>query len=191
MNPSLYKEVAVQRGFTYRYYHSPPAEGKPTLLFVHGFPSTAYDWHRQVAYLQPLGYGILAPDLLGAGGTAKPLDYKAFRMNAMAHDVMDILAAEGVQKVVGISHDWFAFVRIYLHDEHTVAHILSLQGIPAVVAPSGIVPGVVPGVCMDRGSVQRARDVPFRTRGADGVLEGEARIRILFVLGVLLERRCA
>ncbi|EIW56049.1 alpha/beta-hydrolase [Trametes versicolor FP-101664 SS1] len=106
MDPALYKEVAVQRGFTYRYYHSPPAQGKPTLLFVHGFPSTAYDWHKQVAYFQPLGYGILAPDLLGAGGTAKPLDFNAFRMNAMARDVMDILAAEGVQKVVGISHDW-------------------------------------------------------------------------------------
>lgn len=106
MEPSLYKELLVQRGLTYRYYWSPPARGKPTLLLLHGFPSTAYDWHKQVAYFEPLGYGILAPDLLGAGGTAKPLDAQAFRMNAMARDVMDILAAEGLNKVVGISHDW-------------------------------------------------------------------------------------
>lgn len=115
MDTSLYKELVVQRGLPYRYYWSPPtAAGKPTLLFVHGFPSTAYDWHKQVAYFRPLSYGIIAPDLLGAGGTAKPLDFNAFRMNAMARDVMDILAAEGVYKVVGVSHDWFAFVRIYI-----------------------------------------------------------------------------
>ncbi|OJT10980.1 Bifunctional epoxide hydrolase 2 [Trametes pubescens] len=106
MDPSHHKEHVVGRGLTYRYYWSPPAQGKPTFLFVHGFPSTAYDWHKQVAYFQPLGYGIIAPDLLGAGGTAKLLDFKAFRMNAMAHDVMDILVAEGLDKVIGISHDW-------------------------------------------------------------------------------------
>lgn len=106
MDPALYKDLVVQRGLNYRYYRSPAAEGKPTLLFLHGFPSTAYDWHKQIAYFQPLGYGIIAPDLLGAGGTAKPLDAQAFRMNAMARDVMDILAAEGVDKVIGISHDW-------------------------------------------------------------------------------------
>ncbi|OJT10992.1 Bifunctional epoxide hydrolase 2 [Trametes pubescens] len=106
MDPSLYKELLVQRGLIYRYYWSPPAQGKPTLLFLHGFPSTAYDWHKQVAYFQPLGYGVLAPDLLGAGGTAKPLEAETFRMNAMARDIMDVLAAEGIDKVVGISHDW-------------------------------------------------------------------------------------
>lgn len=106
MDPSLYKDLTVQRGLKYRYYASPAAAGKPTLLFLHGFPSTSFDWHRQVSYLQPLGYGIVAPDLLGAGGTAKPLDVQAFRANAMARDIMDILAAEGVGKVIAVAHDW-------------------------------------------------------------------------------------
>ncbi|EIW57936.1 alpha/beta-hydrolase [Trametes versicolor FP-101664 SS1] len=106
MDAALYKELLVQRGLTYRYYQSPSTHGKPTLVFLHGFPSTAADWQKQVAYFQPLGYGILAPDLLGAGGTAKPLDPKSFRLNDMARDVMDILAAEGIDKVIGIGHDW-------------------------------------------------------------------------------------
>lgn len=107
MDAALYKELSVQRGLTYCYYRSPSTRGKPTLLLLHGFPSTATDWQKQVAYFQPLGYGIIAPDLLGAGGTAKPLDPKSFRLNDMARDVMDILAAEGVDKVIGVGHDWY------------------------------------------------------------------------------------
>ena len=73
MDTSLYKDVKVSRGFNYHYYFSPPVSGKPTLLFLHGFPSTLQDWARQIRYFQPKGYGILAPDMLGAGGTSKPL----------------------------------------------------------------------------------------------------------------------
>lgn len=106
MDAAHYKELSVQRGLTYRYYRSPSTNGKPTLLFLHGFPSTAADWQKQVAYFHLLGYGILTPDLLGAGGTAKPLDPKSFRLNDMARDVMDILAAEGIDKMIGVGHDW-------------------------------------------------------------------------------------
>ncbi|KAI0709898.1 alpha/beta-hydrolase [Earliella scabrosa] len=106
MDNALYKQTTVRRGHIYRYYASPATSGKPTLLFLHGYPSTSYDWHRQVEYFQPLGYGILAPDCLGAGGTAKPLDDKEYRQSAMAEDIVDILKAEGVDKVVGVSHDW-------------------------------------------------------------------------------------
>ncbi|KAM5539328.1 hypothetical protein V8D89_007019 [Ganoderma adspersum] len=107
MDNSLYKTTSVRRGHTYRYYFSPPAsQQQPVLLFLHGFPSTSYDWRRQIAFFQPLGYGIIAPDLLGAGGTSKPLDPKEFRLNALADDVLDILDKEGIKKVVSVSHDW-------------------------------------------------------------------------------------
>ncbi len=107
MDKTLYKETSVRRGHTYRYYYSPPKSQQPTLLFLHGFPSTSYDWRRQIAFFQPLGYGIIAPDLLGAGGTSKPIDPKEFRLNAMADDVVDILNVEGIKKVVCVSHDWY------------------------------------------------------------------------------------
>lgn len=106
MQTALYKELIVQRGLAYRYYRSPSTHGKPTLLFLHGFPSSSSDWQKQVVYFRELGYGILAPDLLGAGGTAKPLDPQAFRLNDMARDIMDILAAEQIYKAIGIAHDW-------------------------------------------------------------------------------------
>ncbi|KAI0666634.1 alpha/beta-hydrolase [Trametes maxima] len=106
LDPSLYKDVEVSRGFSYHYYYSPAAPGKPTLLLVHGFPSCSYDWRRQVAHLRPQGYGLLVPDILGAGETAKPTDTDAFRLALIARDLVDLLDAEGLDKVVGIAHDW-------------------------------------------------------------------------------------
>ncbi|KAI8994059.1 alpha/beta-hydrolase [Trametes punicea] len=110
MDSSLYKDVNVSRGLNYRYYHSPASHGKPTLLFLHGFPSSSYDWHRQIEYLQPKGYGLIVPDGLGVGGTSKPDSPEAYRFALMARDIVDILDAEGIQKVVGIGHDWGSVV---------------------------------------------------------------------------------
>ncbi|KAI0360858.1 alpha/beta-hydrolase [Trametes cingulata] len=106
MDATLYKDLRVSRGLTYHYFYSPATAGNPTILFIHGFPSTSYDWHRQVEYFRPKGYGVLVPDLLGAGGTSKPEDPDAFRFALIARDIVDILDAEKLDKVVGIAHDW-------------------------------------------------------------------------------------
>ncbi|OSC99357.1 alpha/beta-hydrolase [Trametes coccinea BRFM310] len=110
MDPALYKDAQVSRGLKYHYFYQPATPGKPTLLFIHGFPSSSYDWHRQVEYLRPKGYGLLVPDLLGAGETSKPDDPEAFRMVRIARDIVDLLDVEGLDKVVGIAHDWGSVV---------------------------------------------------------------------------------
>ncbi|KAJ7164398.1 alpha/beta-hydrolase [Mycena filopes] len=86
-------------------YFSAPATGKPVLLFAHGFPIHSIFWHKQVAFFEPLGYGLLVPDLLGYGGTDKPTDPKLYAGSGLAHDFADILDAEGVERVIGIGHD--------------------------------------------------------------------------------------
>ncbi|CDO74918.1 hypothetical protein BN946_scf184927.g2 [Trametes cinnabarina] len=110
MDPALYKDVTTSRGLTYHYYHSPAVAGKPTLLFLHGFPSSSYDWHRQVEYFQPKGYGLVIPDGLGVGGTSKPETLEAFRFAQIARDIADVLDATGVDQVIGIGHDWGSVV---------------------------------------------------------------------------------
>lgn len=44
--------------------------------------------------------------MLGAGKTSKPLDPKAFRMNLMAGDLIELLHSENLKGVVGVGHDW-------------------------------------------------------------------------------------
>ncbi|KAH9851403.1 Alpha/Beta hydrolase protein [Lenzites betulinus] len=106
MDAALYKNTKVSRGFTYHYFYSPAAAGKPTLLLIHGFPSSSYDWHRQVEYFRPKGYGLLVPDVLGAGETSRPEETEPFRLNLLARDIIDLLDDEGLSQVIGIAHDW-------------------------------------------------------------------------------------
>ncbi|KAJ7914107.1 alpha/beta-hydrolase [Mycena leptocephala] len=106
MYPTRYKQVKTQRGFNYSYYWSPPAPGKPVIFFSHGFPGGSVLWRKQVTFFEPLGYGLLVPDLLGYGATDKPTDPKVYIGNGHANDVVDILDAEGVEKVIAVGHDW-------------------------------------------------------------------------------------
>ncbi|EAU86125.1 hypothetical protein CC1G_03336 [Coprinopsis cinerea okayama7 len=108
MDSSHYKRLTVSRGFTYNYYVSPASDGKPTLLFLHGFPSTAQDWRRQVAHFKPKGYGLIVPDMLGYGDTDKPLEASDYVGSRLAQDVLDIVENEGVERVVVVAHDWGA-----------------------------------------------------------------------------------
>ncbi|KAL1950606.1 hypothetical protein VTO73DRAFT_5730 [Trametes versicolor] len=110
MDQAFYKDFKVSRGLTYHYFYSPAAAGYPTLLFVHGFPTSSFEWHRQVEYFRPKGYGILAADNIGAGGTSKPEDPEFFRLALIARDFVDLLDAEGLNKVVGIGHDWGSII---------------------------------------------------------------------------------
>ncbi|KAJ7060091.1 Alpha/Beta hydrolase protein [Mycena amicta] len=109
MDETRFKQTKTQRGFTYSYYFAAPSDGKPTFFFSHGFPTPAYLWRHQVTFLEPLGYGIVAPDLLGYGGTDKPTDPKFYIGSGLAQDVVDILDKEGIQQVIAVSHDWHIF----------------------------------------------------------------------------------
>ncbi|GJE98899.1 alpha/beta hydrolase [Phanerochaete sordida] len=104
------KSVVVSRGLEYRYIHAPAQPAKPTLLFCHGFASSARDWHGIAAALHAKGYGVLLPDQLGYGGTAKPRDPAAYLPSLVARDIVDILDAEKLVAVVAVGHDWGAKV---------------------------------------------------------------------------------
>ncbi|KAH8120117.1 alpha/beta-hydrolase [Phellopilus nigrolimitatus] len=110
MDSSLYKNIKTSRDLNYHVYVRKPQSNKPSLLFVHGFPSTSYDWHKQVHYFEELGYGVVVVDLLGFGGTDKPLNPELYRMKALAGDMVDILNAEKIERAVAIGHDWGAGV---------------------------------------------------------------------------------
>ena len=107
MDASKYKDCITRRGLKYHYYHVPAASGKPTLLFLHGFPSTSFDWHRQVEHFEPKGYGLIVPDCLGYGGTAKPREYEAYTDKLLADDIIDVVNEEKPEILVGIGHDWY------------------------------------------------------------------------------------
>ena len=98
----------TSRTLTYSYIRIPPRlPNTQTILFLHGFPSTSRDWRHQISFFERKGYGILAPDLLGFGGTSKPRDLELYRGEGMAKDIVEIMIFEDVDVVVGVAHDWY------------------------------------------------------------------------------------
>ena len=96
------------RALTYSYIHmSPQSPNTQYILFLHGFPSSSYDWRHQISFFAAKGYGILAPDLLGFGETSKPSELEMYRGQGMAEDIIEIMVSEGVGVVVGVAHDWY------------------------------------------------------------------------------------
>ncbi|OLN93095.1 Bifunctional epoxide hydrolase 2-like protein 4 [Colletotrichum chlorophyti] len=106
-----YKTLEVSPAILYKYYYYKSSNpGLPAVLFLHGFPSTATDFYPQLEHLASRGYGVIAPDLLGYGGTSKPEDPRAYVWRAMSAHIVAVLDAEGIGAVVGVGHDlgsWF------------------------------------------------------------------------------------
>lgn len=96
----------TSRHFVYNYVRVPPTRNGTYLLFLHGFPSSSYDWRHQIFHFTNKGYGVIAPDLLGYGQTSKPLAIQAYRAKYMAEDIAEILKYENIETVIGVAHDW-------------------------------------------------------------------------------------
>jgi pimeloyl-ACP methyl ester carboxylesterase len=73
-------------------------EGEP-LLWLHGAMGCGDDW-RFVFDQPPDGYRLIAPDLRGHGASANPSG--AFSFRQCAHDVLDLLAHLGFDRVKAI-----------------------------------------------------------------------------------------
>ncbi|KPM43444.1 hypothetical protein AK830_g3115 [Neonectria ditissima] len=128
---------AAKNGNGYSYVHI-PAVRNPTLLFLHGFPSTLSDWKHQIHHFSSLGYGILAPDLLGYGGSSKPTDVESYRLKSMSDEVVELLDSLDMSQVVGIGHDFGATLLSRLaayHPSRWTALVFLAVGPPKLGTP--------------------------------------------------------
>ncbi|KAL1603713.1 hypothetical protein SLS60_005303 [Paraconiothyrium brasiliense] len=105
--PDKSKSIKTADGTTYAYVVVAAKDtSKSTFLLLHGFPSSSYDWRHQIKSLTELGHGIIAPDLLGYGGTDSPAELEKYKFKTQAGHIAEILKEEGVAPVIGVSHDW-------------------------------------------------------------------------------------
>ncbi|KAI9897412.1 hypothetical protein N3K66_007268 [Trichothecium roseum] len=103
------KTFLTSRGNTYSFIHVKGADSsKPTLLFLHGFPSQLHDWTPQIEHFRSKGHGIVAPDLLGYGQSSKPDDVQQYRLKTMSDELAELLSSLRLPKVVGVGHDFGA-----------------------------------------------------------------------------------
>lgn len=80
------------------YVQCAPPEGiqtKGTILLIHGFPQTWYQFRRVITPIADAGYHVIVPDYRGAGGSGKP--WEGYTKNIMAKDLHTL-----VTKILGI-----------------------------------------------------------------------------------------
>jgi soluble epoxide hydrolase/lipid-phosphate phosphatase len=106
--PDNSKQIDLSDGTHYGYVKVTPQPGKPTLLLLHGYPSSSFGWHHQVKQSISAGYGVIAPDFLGYGDTSAPSDVAAYDHTKIAKQIAEILDAEKISTVIAIGHDWGA-----------------------------------------------------------------------------------
>jgi pimeloyl-ACP methyl ester carboxylesterase len=75
----------------------------PTLLLLHGFPTSSYDWQGVVNHLSRV-VRTIAPDLVGFGLSDKPAAY-SYSLFQQADTIEELLAALEVRAAHVVSHD--------------------------------------------------------------------------------------
>ncbi len=85
------------------FYQDTASKGE-ILLFLHGFPTASWDWHKIWQNLAKK-YRLIAADFIGFGYSDKPKKYE-YSIHDQA-DVIEALAANlGLQKVHILAHDY-------------------------------------------------------------------------------------
>ncbi len=80
------------------------------VILLHGFPEFWFGWSKQIPALAEAGYRVLAPDQRGYNLSEKPDGLDAYRLDALAADVVCLIDATGRDKVLLVGHDWGAAV---------------------------------------------------------------------------------
>ena len=80
-------------------------EGPRTMVLLHGFPQTWWEWHRVIPALVDGGYRVIAPDYRGGGHSWRPAG--GYDKQTMAGDIHHLLREHlGIEgPVVVVGHD--------------------------------------------------------------------------------------
>ncbi len=86
-------------------------EGRPVLMFLHGFPEAAFIWDALLAHFarpENGAYHCIAPNLRGFEKSSAPADPAAYRAKHLVQDVSALIAqtCSTGQLEALIAHDW-------------------------------------------------------------------------------------
>ena len=125
--PSTYNNITVAPNTTVSYI-SAGSPTLPTLLLLHGFPSSSNQFRNLIPLLSST-YHIIAPDLPGFGLTTYPSDY-VFTFDNLALTIRAFLTALTISSYAVYIFDYGAPVglRLALADPSSVKAIISQNG---------------------------------------------------------------
>ncbi len=83
--------------------------GRPTLVFLHGFPEAAFVWDEILEHFAKPANGAwrcVAPNLRGFEQSSRPAEVKEYRARFLVQDIAALIAAEGAPIECLVAHDW-------------------------------------------------------------------------------------
>lgn len=114
---------------------------KPTIVFLHGFGSSAEIFEHQLQYFSSLGYPCIAPDMLGHGMSSAPGRSRDYHFSKLLKDLDAVLhyyAFKPGEKCVLVAHNYgcsFATALACKYDSNIHQLVLISGGGPTPLAP--------------------------------------------------------
>lgn len=114
---------------------------KPTIVFLHGFGSSAEIFEHQLQYFSSRGYPCIAPDMLGHGMSSAPGRSRDYHFGKLLKDLDAVLhhyAFKPGEKCVLVAHNYgcsFATALACKYDSNIHQLVLISGGGPTPLAP--------------------------------------------------------
>lgn len=114
---------------------------KPTIVFLHGFGSSAEIFEHQLQYFSSLGYPCIAPDMLGHGMSSAPGRSRDYHFGKLLKDLDAVLhhyAFKSGEKCVLVAHNYgcsFATALACKYDNNIHQLVLISGGGPTPLTP--------------------------------------------------------
>ncbi|MBV9819539.1 MAG: alpha/beta hydrolase [Solirubrobacterales bacterium] len=78
----------------------------PLVVLLHGFPEFWFGWRAQIPALAAGGFRVVAPDLRGYNLSSRPRGHRAYAIDRLAGDVVELIAERGAPRAHIVGHDW-------------------------------------------------------------------------------------
>lgn len=128
-DPRIKYQTANLNGVTYNYIVSEP-QGRvvDTIFLIHGWPDLSLGWRYQIPFLTSLGLRVVAPDMMGYGGTDAPSSPKFYTYKRAADDMAELAKQMGLSSIILGGHDWGGAVvyRIAMHYPKLISAVISV-----------------------------------------------------------------
>ena len=129
-----FQHAMAQVSAELRLHYVTAGEGDRTILLLHGFPQTWWEWHDVIPHLVAAGFHVIAPDYRGAGNSQRPVT--GYDKRALAKDIHELtrthLKHEGQLILVG-------------HDIGLMVAFAYAQQFPAEVSHLVVIDAPLPG----------------------------------------------
>ena len=86
-------------------------QGRPVLMFLHGFPEAAFVWDELLTYFSQAehgGYRCIAPCMRGYAPSSAPTEVRDYRAKHLVQDIVALthLVSPDAPLAALVAHDW-------------------------------------------------------------------------------------